>query len=130
MVHYAVVGGKAGRSVEVPLSVMIHNDTPYHVAVQVRGHQYTASMEGQEVDSWTDDVLPSGGVGFFSQAGEKARLYWMKVYKNDDWLGRVCALSLGKLGGGFPADRLAGTSSGYPAPCHRAGSRPNPKQFS
>jgi hypothetical protein len=48
-------------------------------------------VEGQEVDSWTDDVLPSGGVGFFSEAGEKARLYWMKVYKNDDWLGRVCA---------------------------------------
>lgn len=91
MVHYAVVGGKAGRSVETPLSVMMHNDTPYHVAVQVRGHQYTASVEGQEVDSWTDDVLPSGGVGFFSEAGEKARLYWMKVYKNDDWLGRVCA---------------------------------------
>jgi hypothetical protein len=95
MVHYAVVGGKAGRSVEVPLSVMMHNDTPYHVAVQVRGHQYTASVEGQEVDSWMDDVLPSGGVGFFSQAGEKARLYWMKVYKNDDWLGRVCAFLSG-----------------------------------
>jgi hypothetical protein len=91
MVHYPVVGGKAGRSVEVPLAVMIHNDTAYHVAVQVRGHRFTASIEGQEVDSWTDDLLASGGVGFFSEAGERARLYWMKVSKNDDWLGRVCA---------------------------------------
>jgi len=47
------------------------------------------------VDSWTDDALPSGGVGFFSEAGEKARLYWMKVYKNDDWLGRICAILSG-----------------------------------
>ncbi len=91
MVHYAVVGGKAGRIMETPLSVMIHNDTAYHVAVQVRGHHVSASIEGQEVDSWTDDLLASGGVGFFSEAGEKARLYWMKVSKNDDWLGRVCA---------------------------------------
>lgn len=91
MVHYAVVGGKAGHSTEVPLSVMVHNDTAYHVAVQVRGRRYSASIEGQEVDSWTDDALASGGVGFFSEAGEQARLYWMKVYKNDDWLGRICA---------------------------------------
>jgi hypothetical protein len=95
MVHYAVVGGKAGQSVQVPLSVMMHNDTAYHVAVQVTGRRYTASIEGQEVDSWTDDALPSGGVGFFSEAGERARLYWMKVYKNDDWLGRVCAFLSG-----------------------------------
>ncbi|HUI78719.1 MAG TPA: hypothetical protein VLY24_12410 [Bryobacteraceae bacterium] len=95
MVHYAVVGGKAGRKVEVPLSVMVHNNTAYHVAVQVRGHQYTASIEGQEVESWMDDALPSGGVGFFSEAGERARLYWMKVSKNDDWLGRVCAFLSG-----------------------------------
>ena len=91
MVHYAVVDGKPGQKTEVPLSVMVHNDTAYHVAVQVRGHQYTASIEGQEVESWMDDALPSGGVGFFSEAGERARLYWMKVSKNDDWLGRVCA---------------------------------------
>jgi hypothetical protein len=91
MVHYAVVGGKASHTVEVPLSVMVHNDTAYHVAVQVRGHHITASIEGQEVDSWMEDSLASGGVGFFSEVGERARLYWMKVYKNDDWLGRVCA---------------------------------------
>jgi hypothetical protein len=43
------------------------------------------------VDSWTDDVLKVGGVGFFSEAGESARLYWMRVSKNEDWLGRICA---------------------------------------
>jgi hypothetical protein len=70
---------------------MIHNDTAYHVAVRVRGNRFTASIEGQEIDSWTDDAPRSGGVGFFADAGERARLYWMKVAKNDDWLGRICA---------------------------------------
>ena len=34
----------------------------------------------------------AGGVGFFSDAGERARLYWLRVARNDDWLGHVCAM--------------------------------------
>jgi hypothetical protein len=49
------------------------------------------SIEGQEVDRWTDDTLASGGVGFFSEPGEQARLYWMRLAVHDDWLGRICA---------------------------------------
>jgi len=89
--HYPVVGGRKGRRIETPLSVMVHNHEPYHVAVDVTGNRVVTSIEGQEVDSWTDDVLKVGGVGFFSEAGESARLYWMRVSKNEDWLGRICA---------------------------------------
>ena len=95
MVHYPVVGGKKGHKVETPLSIMVHNNVPYHVQVQVKGNKFTTSIEGQEVDSWTDETLLAGGVGFFSDAGERARLYWMKVSKNDDWLGRICAFVAG-----------------------------------
>ncbi len=91
MVHYPVVGGKEGHKVEVPLSIMVHNDTPYHVAVEVKGNRVITSIEGQEVDRWIDDTLASGGVGFFSEPGERARLYWMKLAANDDFLGRICA---------------------------------------
>src|SRR5581483_7910198 len=90
MIHYPVVGGKQGHRVETPLSVMVHGSTPYHVAVEVKGSHYTASIEGQEVDSWSDDTLMAGGVGFFSDAGSRARIYWMKVTKNDDWFGHLC----------------------------------------
>jgi hypothetical protein len=96
MIYYPVVGGKPGHQVKVPLpAVMIHGNTPYHVGVKVSGKRLTASVEGQEVDSWTDEVEPSGAVGFFAEPGERARLYWMKVYKNDDWLGRVCGFLAG-----------------------------------
>ena len=91
MVHYAVVDGKKGQRIETPLSIMMHNNEPYHVAVDVKGNHVVTSIEGQEVDSWTDDSLKAGGVGFFSELGESARLYWMRVSKNQDWLGRVCA---------------------------------------
>ena len=87
--HYAVVAGKPGHRVEIPLNVMVHNDMPYHVAVVVRGHYLITSIEDQEVDTWTDESLAAGGVGFFSEAGESARLYWMRLTKNQDIWGRV-----------------------------------------
>jgi hypothetical protein len=34
-------------------------------------------------------------VGFFADAGEKARLYWMRVSKNEDFIGRICAYITG-----------------------------------
>jgi len=89
--HYAVVAGKPGHRVEIPLNVMVHNDMPYHVAVVVKGHYLITSIEDQEVDTWTDESLAAGGVGFFSEAGESARLYWMRLTKNQDIWGRVCA---------------------------------------
>jgi hypothetical protein len=93
--HYPVVDGKAGHKVETPLNVMVHRNTPFQVAVNVKGNHFVTSVDGEEVDSWSDDRLASGGIGFFSEAGERARIYWMKVSKNDDWLGRVCALFAG-----------------------------------
>ena len=98
LAHYAVVDGKPGRAVEVPLSVMIHNQIPYHVAVQVHGNIYTVSIEGDPADSWSDDVLPAGGVGFFSEPGARARIYCLNVYRNDNWLGWVCARIAGTAG--------------------------------
>lgn len=95
MVHYGVVNGKPGRKSETPLNVMVHNNQPYHVAVDVQGNRFTASIEGEPVETWTDDAAPQGGVGFFAEAGEKARLYWMRLSRNQDWLGRVCAYMSG-----------------------------------
>jgi hypothetical protein len=103
MVHVTVLGGKPGREMEIPLSVMVHNNEPYHVAVEVKGNRMVTSIEGQEIDSFTDDTLTSGGVGFFADAGEKARLYWMRVTANDDFVGRVCAYVATALGQASPA---------------------------
>jgi hypothetical protein len=106
MVHYPVTGGHAGKPIETPLmDVMVHNNTPYHVAVTVAGNRIITSIEGQEVDRWVEDQIPSGGVGFYSDAGERARLYWMKVSKNEDFLGKVCAY----LSGSADASRVFAT---------------------
>jgi hypothetical protein len=77
------------------------------------------SIDGEEVDAFIDNTLVAGGVGFFSEEGERARLYWMSISRNDDWLGHVCATLAGEAGlrktaglrgpqlpGGAPSPRL------------------------
>jgi hypothetical protein len=124
VVHYPVVGGTEGARVETPLNVMIHNRTPYHIAVEVKGNRVTTSIEGEEVDSWTDDSLKVGGVGFFSDAGESAHLYWMKITKNQDWLGRVCAYLSGNAGSTETGEMWRDDYA--PAPSPRPSPRPSP----
>jgi hypothetical protein len=124
MVHFTVLRGKAGREVETPLSVMVHNNEPYHVAVEVRGNRVVTSIEGQEIDSYADNTLASGGVGFFADAGARARLYWMRVTANDDFVGKVCAYVASALGQAPPttAQVEAGEAPcGAPGPCEPRG---------
>lgn len=92
LVRYPVVGGKKGKAVEVPVRAALHGNSPYRVAVEVHGRTFAASVEGQQVDRWTEEGLSSGGVGMFSDAGERVRLYWVRVTSNDDLLGRICAM--------------------------------------
>jgi len=92
LIRYPVIDGKKGPSVEIPIpGMLMHNNTPYRVRLTVNGRDFTTSIEGQLIDYWRDDRLRVGGVGFFSDTGEKARLYWMKLSHQDDFIGRVCA---------------------------------------
>jgi hypothetical protein len=80
--------------VTTPITVL--DNAPYRVVMSVRGTRFTTWVEGQQVDSWTDDHITSGGVGFFGDPGERARLYWVKVSNNDDLVGRACAFFFGQ----------------------------------
>ena len=117
LVQYNVVNGKSGRKTRTPLNVMVHNNRPMQLAVDVRGGRLTTWIDGEEVDSFIDSTLASGGVGFFSEAGERARLYWMRVSRNDDWLGHVCNMLADVAAvGSSAAARRPQPPGGAPAP--------------
>lgn len=92
IVHYAVIDGTPERVVQTPLPLEVRGDSFFRVRMQVRGENFTTSVQDQVVDSWSDDRLARGGVGFFSEKGERARLRWMEVSHQYDTLGRLCAL--------------------------------------
>jgi tetratricopeptide (TPR) repeat protein len=96
MVRYPVIEGRKGDRVQTPLRMMIHANTPYRVTVDVKGSHYRAYIEGQEADFWTEDRLKTGGVGFFREADERARVYWVKLESQGDILGRICGWLSGK----------------------------------
>jgi hypothetical protein len=95
MVRYPVIGGNTGSRVLTPLRMMVHANTPYRVTMDVKGNKYRTFIEDQEADFWTDDRLKTGGVGFFSEAGERARVYWVKLESHGDLLGRICGMLSG-----------------------------------
>ncbi len=93
LVRRAVIGGKADKAQELPLPIPgLRSDTIYHVRVEVDGDSFSTYLQGQLVDTFSDERLKSGGVGFFTDAGERARLRWVGVTYQYDFLGRLCAL--------------------------------------
>ncbi len=91
MVRYAVINGKEMQRVEKPLPLTARKDTLYRVMLDIRGSDFTIMAQGQVVDFWSDNRLHRGGIGFFCNRGERARLRWVEVSHQYDTLGRLCA---------------------------------------
>jgi hypothetical protein len=78
----AVIGGVAeGPAVRAvpPVSPAQTGKTAVTVRTRVSGNEFTISLDGQVIDTWTDARLTAGGVGFLGSPEERARLYWVKV---------------------------------------------------
>ncbi len=91
IVRYTVINGKEVSRVEKPLPLNVRPDMLYRVMVDAHGSDFTISVQGQVVDFFSDGRLRRGGVGFFCDRGERARLRWVEVSHQYDALGRLCA---------------------------------------
>jgi hypothetical protein len=89
LIRFAVVDGREGAHVSVPVPLNVRTDTLYRVQVVVKGDSFSTRINGQMVDTWSDDRLPQGGVGFFADMGEQASLRWVTVSHRDDFVGRL-----------------------------------------
>ncbi len=89
LVRYAVIDGAIGTKTKLPLPLMVRTDTVYHVRMNVRSDQFSTLVNGQMVDTWSDQHFKTGGVGFFSEAGEMALVRWASVASRDNVLGHL-----------------------------------------
>ena len=96
IVHYAVVAGAESARQERRLPVTVFNDTIYRVRLAVRNDTFTLAVNDQVVDAWADNRIATGGVGFFAGAGERSRVYDVRVYHQADALGKALALIANK----------------------------------
>lgn len=90
--RYAVIGGNKEQPTRMPVPFAVRQDRMYVVEVDVLGSGFTTHLDNQVIDFHSDDRLPAGGVGFLSDPGEAARLGWVSVRHQYDFLGRFCAL--------------------------------------
>lgn len=71
---YLVANGRQTQVGRVPIDLAVRPDTMYDIRVDVRGPQFTTSIQGQQVDSWTDDQLKIGGAGFLNEREERSKV--------------------------------------------------------
>jgi hypothetical protein len=69
----------------------LRSDTLYNVLVKIQGDNFTITINGQLVESWSDSRLKSGGVGLFADKGEVAHVRSIHVTENEDFLGWLCS---------------------------------------
>jgi hypothetical protein len=94
IIHYVVQDGRkiARAALPIPLSAVDDNST-YEVKVGVRGSKFTTMLNGQLVDTWADNRFRKGGVGFFSDPGEKAMLHWVSISEKENVLQRFLSFA-------------------------------------
>ena len=90
--RYAVVGGKHMKSQFIPIPLSQQVDSIFTVSMDVAGNSFTTSVQGQVVDSFSDDRFGYGGVGLFSGRGEESRVFRISLTHNNDTFGRLCAM--------------------------------------
>jgi hypothetical protein len=76
---YLVQNGHQTQVGRVPVDLAVRLDTLYNVRVDVQGTRFTTYVQGQQVDTWNDDELKSGGVGFLNEREERGRVKSVSV---------------------------------------------------
>jgi hypothetical protein len=92
LVRYAVEGNREVARVSRRFPLTYRDTSLCRFRLDVHGNEFTLIYQGQIVDDWTDDRYPRGGVGFFTEKGERARLRWVEVSHQTDPFGRLLAL--------------------------------------
>jgi len=91
MVRYAVIAGHEGPRTQSPIPLTVRSDTLYKLVVAVQGEHYTVTVNGQFADAWSDGQFKSGGIGFFADKGDVARIRSVHVIDKEDFLGQLCS---------------------------------------
>jgi len=72
-----------GGVTEAPIASFTHAPgkprTTFTVRMSVAGPVFSVTIDGKTIDSWVDDRLATGGIGFVGAPDDRARLYWVRV---------------------------------------------------
>jgi hypothetical protein len=94
IIRYVMDAGRPVAKKQLPIPLVVVENMVYGVRVAVRGDRFVTTVNGQVVDSWSDQRFPRGGVGFFADPGEKALLRWVAVSEPKGMIERLMSFGL------------------------------------
>lgn len=89
--RYVVQNGVVQDRVELPLRVKLTPNHDYLFRLTAQGSRFRTFIDGNIVSSWSDTRMSRGGIGFFSEDGEKSLLKWAALTERDSVAGRFLA---------------------------------------
>jgi hypothetical protein len=89
--RWTVINGRTGRVTRLPLPHGGANQTVYSIRVEVHGDSITTYLQDQVIDTFNDTRLQEGGVGLVGAPDDRARIYGIRVYHQNDFLGKLCS---------------------------------------
>ena len=88
--RYPVIDGHEGPKTEMAIPLTVRSDTLYKLLVLVQGDHFTVTVNDVLADAWTDGRFKTGGIGFFADKAEVARVRTVHVIDKEDFLGWLC----------------------------------------
>ena len=83
IVRFSVIQGQESRRQHFPIPVSIDKDQFYAYEVRAVGDRILTIVGGRVVDQWRDARFRTGGVGFFSERGDKSSIRWAKLQEGE-----------------------------------------------
>jgi hypothetical protein len=72
LVRFSVVNGEETARTQLPLPMPVRVDTLYKVRTEARGDKFGIWVNDQLIQEWADDRIRVGGVGMYTERGERA----------------------------------------------------------
>ena len=83
IIRFSVIQGQESRRQHFPIPLQIERDRFYEYEVRAVGDRILTLVGGRVVDQWRDARFRTGGVGFFSERGDKSSIRWAKLQEGE-----------------------------------------------
>jgi hypothetical protein len=74
-----VIRGVSELAATTPIPMLLNRKNAITIRLRAMGDEFTVSLDGQVIDTWTDSRLPVGGIGFMGAPDDRARIYWVRL---------------------------------------------------
>jgi hypothetical protein len=74
-----VRSGAAEESIVAPVRIPGKPRAAMTIRTRVEGDTFAVTVDGKDMDSWQEDRLYCGGIGFMGAPDDRARLYWVRI---------------------------------------------------